>query len=313
MGKWSSFLFFLCLSLVFTAKSWGAETIPKARTMAELAARYDSSSCRECHEEIYEQWENSLHARSLYGTGRTAPTIITSIEKGLKRWPYSGVKDPKDIKVKHLMICAKCHLPQLDEATDDVAREIVETLYTWKRAIQEGNDDLADEMEEKLNSLNIGCLVCHQKKAIIHPWVDGPVDRKAVYGSKSYEHDFEKFPMVKKAPALGESIFCGQCHGLGPNFELEHPSQCATLYGSYLYAYIPEGGHEKCQDCHMKKSGLGHDMQAYRDENMIKMALQVDVDAMSYFWRKNKEEGIIPLAVVNVEILNKAGHVIPDG
>ncbi len=170
--------------------------------MAELAARYDSSSCKECHEEIYEEWENSLHARSLYGTGRTAPTIITSIEKGLKRWPYSGVKDIKDIQVKHLMICAKCHLPQLDEATDEVAREIVETLYTWKRAIQEGNEDLADEMEEKLNSLNIGCLVCHQKKAIIHPWVDSPVDKNAVYGSKSYAHDFEKYPKVKKAPAL---------------------------------------------------------------------------------------------------------------
>ncbi len=83
----------------------------KAKTMAELAARYDSSSCQECHEEIYEQWENSLHARPLYGTGRTAPTIITAIEKGLKRFPYSGVKDIKDIKVKHLMICAKCHLP----------------------------------------------------------------------------------------------------------------------------------------------------------------------------------------------------------
>ncbi len=46
---------------------------------------------------------------------------------------------------------------------------------------------------------------------------------------------------------------------------------------------------------------------------MIKMALDVDVDAMSYFWRKNKKEGVIPLAVVNVEIFNKAGHVIPDG
>ncbi len=312
MGKRLLFLLFLCLALVF-ASNVRAKELPKAKTMAELAARYDSSSCKECHEEIYEQWENSLHARSLFGTGRTAPTIITSIEKGLKRWPYSGVKDIKDIKVKHLMICAKCHLPQLDEATDDVAREIVETLYTWKKAVKEGNDDLADEMEEKLNSLNIGCLVCHQKKAIIHPWVDGPVDKKAVYGNSEYEHEFDKFPMVKKAPALGESIFCGQCHGLGPNFELEHPSQCATLYGSYLYAYIPEGGHESCQDCHMKKSGLGHDMQAYRDENMVKMALDVDVDAMAYFWRKNKAEGVIPQAVVTVEILNKAGHVIPDG
>ena len=31
------------------------------------------------------------HARSVLGSPRTAPTIITTIEKGLKRFPYSGV------------------------------------------------------------------------------------------------------------------------------------------------------------------------------------------------------------------------------
>jgi hypothetical protein len=65
--------------------------VPKAKTIAELAARYDSSSCKECHEEIYEQWANSLHAYSILGTPRTAPTILTAIDKGLKLFPYSHV------------------------------------------------------------------------------------------------------------------------------------------------------------------------------------------------------------------------------
>ena len=39
----------------------------KAKTIEELAAMYDSSSCKECHAEIYAQWEKSHHARSLMG------------------------------------------------------------------------------------------------------------------------------------------------------------------------------------------------------------------------------------------------------
>ncbi len=284
--------------------------VPKAKTIAELAARYDSSSCQECHEEAYEQWENSLHAFSILGTPRTAPTILTAVDNGLKLFPYSGVKTDDDIEVRHLMMCAKCHLPQLEEATDDVAREIVATIRAW---MKEEDEDKAEELEEKIASLNIGCMVCHNKLAIIHKWQDGYPQPDTVYGSQDGEHEDTAYPKMGKAPAMSESIFCGQCHGEGPNFELDEPSQCATLYGSYLFAYIPEGGHDTCQECHMAKSGLGHDMQAYRDGTMIKMAFDVEVDAMSHFWRKDRTEGIIPLGVINVEIYNKSGHAIPDG
>ena len=298
--------------------SWGlcsggakpAVKLPKAKTIAELAARYDSSSCQECHEEIYEQWENSLHAYSILGTPRTAPTILTAVDKGLKLFPYSGVKEDKDIQVRHLMFCAKCHLPQLEEATDDVAREIVATIRAW---MKEEDEDKAEELEEKIASLNIGCTVCHNTRAIIHKWQDGYPQPDTIYGAQEGEHEHPEFTKMAKAPDLSESIFCGQCHGQGPNFELDEPSQCATLYGSYLFAYIPEGGYESCQECHMRKSGLGHDMQAYRSETMRKMALHVDIDSTSYFWRKNKAEGVIPMALVNVEFFNKCGHAIPDG
>ena len=45
----------------------------------------------------------------------------------------SGVKKPEDVGVKHLMICAKCHLPQLQEAEDSVAQEIVKNIYEFRR------------------------------------------------------------------------------------------------------------------------------------------------------------------------------------
>lgn len=306
----------LCLSgcmlatVAYGAAKPEAPKQAKANTMAELAAKYDSKSCEECHPDVYEQWQKSIHSRSLLGTGRTAPTILTAIDMGIKKFPYSGVKEDKDLEVRHFMLCAKCHLPQIDEASDEVVREIIATIRAWQK---EDNEAKREELEKKISSVNIGCMVCHNKKAIIHKWADGYPQPDTVYGSKTGKHEHPKFDKMAKAPALGESIFCGQCHGLGPNFELDEPSQCATLYGSYLFAYVPEGGHESCQQCHMKKSGLGHDMEAYRSEAMRKMAVRVDVDGRALFWRKNKKDGVVPMGIINVELLNKAGHVIPDG
>jgi hypothetical protein len=55
---------------------------PKANSIAELAARYDSSSCVGCHQDAHDQWSKSLHARSIFGTGRTAATFKTAIING---------------------------------------------------------------------------------------------------------------------------------------------------------------------------------------------------------------------------------------
>ncbi len=282
----------------------------KAKTMAELAARYDSTSCKDCHEDVYKEWEQSLHSKSILGTPRTAPTIITAVDKGIKLFPHSGAKEDKDLTVNHLMICAKCHLPQLKDATDDVAREIVSTIRAWQA---EENDTKRTELEKKISSLNIGCTVCHNNLAIIHKWADGYPQPDTIYGSKAGSHDHPSFTKMAKAPAMKESILCGQCHGQGPNFELDHPSQCGTIYASYLFAYIPEGGTETCQECHMKKSKLGHNMQAYRKDEMVKMALDVHVHSRAMYWRKNKADGVIPIGYVDIEMHNKAGHTIPDG
>ncbi len=305
--------YMLVSSTAFGAGGPQPKPLPKAKTIAELAARYDSSSCIECHEEIHEEWAESLHGKSILGTPRTAPTIITAIDKGLKLFPYSGVKEDSDITVESLMMCMKCHLPQMDEATDDVAREIVATIRNWQQAYRDEEYDKAEKLEKTIASLNIGCMVCHNKVALIHKYADGYPQPDTVYGAQTGDHEDEQYPKMAEAPALGESIFCGQCHGQGPNFELDHPSQCATAYGSYLFAYVAHGGSETCQECHMHKSELGHNMQSYKDESMIKMALDVKVEGRSIFWRKDKADGVLPIGIIDVEIYNKSGHGIPDG
>lgn len=279
----------------------------KAKTIAELAAMYDSSSCMECHTEIHEQWQESLHARSIFGpadVGRTAATIKTTIENGLKEWPHSGVKKPEDVGVKHLMICAKCHLPQLAEAEDSVAKEIVKNIYAFA-------DDGNEEAAETLQTLNIGCTICHGRNAIIHKWKDGEPEKGVVYGNTDGEHEDPENPAMKKSMVMKESILCGQCHGQGPNFEMDNPTQCATLYAAHLFTYVPEGGTATCQECHMEKSGLGHNMQSYRAPEMAKMALEVEVEAEAFQWRDVSTT--TPAASVIVELTNKAGHPIPDG
>lgn len=283
----------------------------KAKTIAELAKMYDSSSCVECHQEQHDESQKSIHSRSIYGTGRTALTFITSIENGLMEQPYSGVKSPKDVKVEHLMGCAKCHLPQLADAEDSVAQELVTTLYSWQDARKKKDKVTALREETKLKSLTITCLICHNRNAITHKWQDGYAKAGVVYGSKEGDHPSDKFPKMAISPIMSEAIQCGQCHGMGPNLELDEPTQCCTSYGSYLWAYKSEVGQESCQDCHMKKNKQGHNIQGYRDKAMTDAAVDFKAEAFGYHWRDGGN--VVPRAVVKVEMINRSGHSIPDG
>ncbi len=299
----------LPLSPLMRSGDAGATEARKAGSIDELAGMYNSNGCRQCHEKIYNEWDQSLHARSIFGTGRTALTVATTVKVGLMSWKYSGVKKPEDVKVKHVMVCFKCHLPQIVEASDEVAKEIV--ALSIKYGDKNTKPEEKDRIEKKLSSININCLICHQRNAITHKWVDGFPQKNEVYGSKEGAHADATHPVMKKSPIMSESILCGQCHGLGPNFELENPSQCGTLYGSYLWAYRAEGGQESCQECHMRKSKLGHNMQSYNDINMGKIAVDFRVETLGYIWRDKAK--MIPQTLVKIEMINRAGHAIPDG
>ncbi len=303
-----AFLMLPCMVFLTGQNSHAAEA-KKANSIDELAKMYDSTGCKDCHAEIYKEWSQSIHSRSIFGTGRTAATIKTTVAVGLTGWEYSGVKKPEDVQVKHLMLCAKCHLPQLAEATDNVAKEIVKYSYVYSDP--KATDEAKDKAIEQLSRVNINCLICHQRNAITHKWADGFVAKDTVYGSKNGEHADPAHPKMKESKIMDESILCGQCHGLGPNLELEEPSQCATLYGSYLWAYTADGGQEKCQECHMKKSKLGHNMQSYRDAGMGKAAVDFKVETRGMQWRDGSK--MVPQALVKVELINRAGHSIPDG
>ena len=290
--------FIVCACLLLFAPSMAAAEEHKAQTVDELAKMYDVSSCKECHKEIYEQWEKSLHSHSLIGTKVTAAALGGMVKNYLLggQWKYAGVKQISDIKTDHMMQCLECHLPQIKNATDAVAQEVAQAAM---------NGDTGT-----LGKLSINCLVCHNMKAILHKWVDGPPEKGVVYGNSAGKHEGATgHDTLKKGPIMQEAIFCGQCHGLGQGFHRENPTHCATLYGSYMHAYLPTGGAQTCQECHMDK---GHEMSAYRDTEMGRKAVSVQVDTLPYYFQP-KPFDWTPLTVVTVKMTNNAGHRIPDG
>ena len=210
-----------------------------------------------------------------------------------------AVKDPKKA-TKANFPCAKCHLPQLNQATDAVAAELAAAIL---------RDD-----KKLVRQLNIGCLVCHQDKAVVHHKPEPGI----LYGNgirRRFDDHKGDVKKVRKSPFMKSALFCGQCHGLGPNLESEIPTQCATLYGSYLHAYIPSGGSQTCQDCHMPKRDhtcLPNFNNREETAARLKNALPMEVQTLGYIFQI--EEGKHqPMAVVKTRITNKAGHRIPDG
>ena len=286
-SRWAfslSVIFFLVFSCV-TAHS---DPIDQAATLSQLIALFDSSSCKECHEKIYEQWEKSHHARPLMGLDD---------EIFMTKYLKNGVLavKPGEKGTKRNFPCFKCHLPQFKYATDKVAAEIADAILRNDKA--------------SVRQLTISCLVCHNEKAVVH----GRPEKNVIYGNRDLPEDTGH--VVKKSPLLKNSLMCGQCHGLGPNLEFETPVQCATLYGSYLHAYIPSGGTQTCQECHMKDGN--HYMPPNfnnREEfsERLRQSLPMEVQTLTYIFEP-KEGDSRPMVVLKTKITSKAGHRIPDG
>ncbi len=217
------------------------------------------------------------------------------------------VADPKQATLKTFP-CFKCHLPQaLRWAEDSVAQELAAAL-------------MANPQDKaQVAKLQITCKVCHWEQAIIHHLQDGQPKEGVIYGSTAGAHDAKDYPKLEKSVIMKQAIFCGQCHGTGPNFEFENPVQCATLYGSYQHNYLANGGLKSCQECHMQKvDGVADHLIApnFDDkeatQKILAATIDLDVDTLAYSWlRKSKD--LRPKVVVNTKLSHEAGHRIPDG
>jgi len=304
----------LVAALVVPLAAGAAER--KAKTIDELAAMFDSARCKQCHAEIYGQWEKSHHARPLMGVAgglMLTPLVKSSAFK---------VASPKEAKLVNFP-CFKCHLPQaVTHAEDSVAVELTDALFT--AADKSRSEREVAAARAKVAKLQITCNVCHHEKAILHRRLLGAPEPGVVYGSnKEGPHGDPPdrvYKTMKKSAIMKEAVFCGQCHGTGPNYEFDYPIQCATLYGSYQHNYLAKGGFRSCQECHMPKGASGkadHEFLPNFDDKASTAALlaktvRLDVEMLGYEWLR--KSGVhTPMIVVNTKIRHDAGHRIPDG
>ncbi|MBI4823503.1 MAG: cytochrome C [Nitrospirae bacterium] len=269
-----------------------------AKSIDELAKMYDSSDCKGCHAEIYAQWEKSHHARPLMGVKGGLMLVPVVKESAFSPKDKDGKVDPKVATAKNFP-CFKCHLPNALDAENSFFAEVAQALL-------DGN-------KEKISKLQITCTVCHNTKAILHKRELGEPEKGVIYSSK--DNDAHPGGKIKKSAIFTNSLFCGQCHGLGPNLEFDQPFQCANLYGSYLHNYISSGGTKTCQNCHMQK---GDHLIApdWNDEKatveLLGKAISLDVQTVGYDWLR-KAGTYVSKVVVSTTITTTAGHRTPDG
>lgn len=292
----------LVFVLLFIAVPLLAFAGPKAKTIDELAKMYDSSSCKSCHEAIYKQWEDSHHARPLMGVKGGLMLTPLALKKGEKGATAFSEDDPGKMKIANYP-CFKCHLPQaVTSAEDSVAVELTKALLAKDSAT--------------VAKLQITCIVCHSDKAILHKRELGEPKQGVLYSGKAVaSHPDKTFKSVEKSAVMNDSVYCGQCHGTGPNFEFNQVFQCANLYGSYLHSYVSGGGTQSCQECHMQKGDHliapnWNDQKG--SEELLKKAISLDVQTLGYEWLK-KAGAYVPKIVVGTKITTAAGHRIPDG
>lgn len=290
------------LAVLMATALAGVASAKEAQTLKELIQQYDSSRCKECHPEIYSQWEQSLHAKPMLGPiGRTLATFqgyVNSRDTELKK-----SREVAPTTKEFLKPCIECHLPQMMDASDKVADEIA-------KAIVDGNEDV-------LNKLQITCIVCHNRNAIIRKFRDGNPQPGVIYGPKhAGPHGDKTFTAAAKSELMRDSVFCAQCHQ-GPNVQhYAEPMWCTSTFDSHQQFYVPMGGTESCQECHMKKEGGHRFPPNYQDpvqtSKQLKEWIDLNLTAIAYKMKPNAKD-LIPVVVINTEIVSRIGHRFPDG
>ena len=270
----------------------------EADTIDELVAMFDDSKCAECHEEIYQEWQQSWHAKAVNSSLKGMRNFIAV---GLaKEWETELTKD-------QVLKCLDCHAPAVNYASEKLAVEI-------GGLIVKAHEDKDENAKKELAKLNVGCLSCHNIKATaVARGLRGAPEKGVVYGPNG--EDGDDFHKSIETPDLSRSVFCMQCHGVYKSPDGE-TIQCNTLSGSYQNSYISMGGSKTCQECHMKK---GHLFPGGHDLDTVKEGLGFDVQFAQYQHLPGKIKGVkdakkwVPSVIVTAFVENKTGHRVPDG
>jgi hypothetical protein len=283
MGLPANIRLFLAASLMLIP----AVAYAEFNTIDEIEKTYGDKTCRTCHEKIHDDWQKSLHSKS----------VVHSLG-GMKNFVTFGVtRDWKQpVNKENLMRCMHCHAPLLEYASEPLMKEIGGLIVS----ASDGNEGAKKE----LSRLNVNCVVCHNMAAAVEKNLRGAPKPGVYYGPTGKATPAHG---TEKSTAMTTSVFCSRCHWLytPPDGDTLY---CNTLYGSYQDAYLATGGAATCQDCHMKAKG--HTFPGAYVPEMVREGIGIDLQVAGAKLQPGKG---IPSAIISIGLINNAGHRIPDG
>ncbi|MCK5903560.1 MAG: hypothetical protein KAG28_10490 [Cocleimonas sp.] len=269
-------LCFSLFSLIFASTSFAADA-------HEDLTNTSAEKCGKCHETIYEQWSESLHAQS------------TALKDPIHGTFYRAVVgDPQKenvvTKSGKYPVCLQCHAPEAAKAKT--------TKLDKKKIYNEG----------------VTCISCHtltKYKGTVKP--DGGLrlgmkayeysktDLQGPMGTENNREHHQKYgqDVVPNGGLMKTSDACMGCHDQRPN--ANKVSLCQT--GAEVKV---AGGSSTCQTCHMPTTSKGitsHAMMGGHMKEMVSSGLVLTLKA--------KKSG--NKAKVTVILQNLLPHNFPTG
>jgi hypothetical protein len=271
------------LSLLITSVSW-AQTSKRL----EAADFKTSANCKQCHEQIHDQWTTSMHSQSYRD-----PVYQAFLRR---------IDEEKQGRLT--AFCVSCHAP----------------LATMTRTVPAKLFD--GQPKPALLEQGVSCEFCHTisgsevelRKLSLGAFLFPRAGQTNVLYGRHLDAKTNAHP-TEPSKFLGSSELCGTCHRFG------HPASGMPIQDTYdewkRSPYAAEG--KRCQDCHMPSySGKTAEEGKDRPElhahvfmgghtEMIRKAAFVQVQSR---WKDGRKESLdVVASVSNIG----AGHQIPTG
>ncbi|NTU42795.1 MAG: hypothetical protein HGA78_07035 [Nitrospirales bacterium] len=246
--------------------------------------------CATCHLDQFKEWaEDAPHYQAIsFARGAYNHFVRDMRANGLKT----------DKKV--MSTCDRCHAPTLQRYASEKLYEAITNI------IGEDTDDKKLKANEKVTALKhigVGCTECHISQWSGKP--DGPAH--GPIGEANSPH------ATKYAPEMAKAEFCSRCHGQDPKdadaikgakVGKTNLIYCGLNYDDWKMA----GSTQQCQDCHMEKVDGGarhsHKFPGANSAEFLKKAVDLEISG-----KLTMAEN----AYINIDVISKAGHVIPEG
>ena len=261
-------------TVIFGLRSDYAQAIPFQKVPVGLKS-LKAQECGTCHQEIYKEWESSIHAHAF-------------------KDPFFQAYWNRD---DNIWVCLNCHTPlenQQPTLIEDIPRGRVE------KAVQVKNYRYDPEYQAE----GVTCAACHVRDGIIH----GPYDDSAAPHPTKFDPAFRTTQVCYRCHSVVSGPF--QFYNVGPcgtyaesegEFYMKEKGMiCQSCHMPEVFRPVAKGG--------PFRSGRRHLWRGGHDPDMIKRAVAVQVVA-DPAQPVPGQRVTFTLTLINAG----AGHKIPTG